>query len=110
MGDSRASSSNPFRFAWEEPWHASFQRKLFWYVFGYFAVMVMFGIAVLLYGDPITGTDGLLPWRRISDWNVAQVMSYMVVSLTITGNLSEPSSKLICFRSNLFFASLVPSP
>lgn len=72
------------QFAWEHPWEASLKRKVFWYVFGYLAVAVMFGIAVLLYGDPINDTDGLLPWKPISNWNVAHVMSFMVVSLTVT--------------------------
>lgn len=75
------------RFAWEAPWQASLQRKIFWYVFGYVAVIAMFSLAVLFYGDPISDTDGILPWKPIPEWNAASVLSFMVVSLTVTGTL-----------------------
>ena len=78
------------RFAWEDPWQASLRRKIVWYIFGYVSVIVMFTLAILLYGDPITDTDGILPWKPIPDWNVASVMSFMVVSLTFTGSGNLP--------------------
>lgn len=49
-------------------------------------IAVIEPLAALLYGDPISDTDGLLPWKPITQWNTASVISFMIVSLTVTCN------------------------
>jgi hypothetical protein len=82
------------------------QRKVGWYIFGYLAVIAMFALSVILYGDPINDTDGILPWKPIPEWNTASVMSYMVVSLTFTG--TTHSSPLLTLHRDLLPPPPVP--
>lgn len=65
----------------------------------------MFTLAVLFYGDPITNTDGILPWKPIPKWNVASVMSFMVVSLTFTGIFQCFFFFVDCQQQSFFYLS-----
>ena len=78
------------KFTYEEPWVASLKRKTFWYIFGYSSVFLMFCFAVVLYGNPITQEDGLLPWKSIRSWTFWQVGAYLTVTFTMTSIFFVP--------------------
>jgi len=73
------------QFVWEEPWQATMQRKIFWYIFGYGSVMGMILFSMVLYGNPVTDEDGLLPWTKVHEWTVKDIATYMTVTFTYTG-------------------------
>lgn len=73
------------RFEWSPPWEASLKRKIFWYIFGYSFVGGMIMFAVVLYGNPITDEDGLLPWRSLKEWTSIDILTFFMVSIVTTG-------------------------
>eukprot|EP00602_Paraphysomonas_sp_CaronLab_P007862 CAMPEP_0185033162 /NCGR_PEP_ID=MMETSP1103-20130426/21888_1 /TAXON_ID=36769 /ORGANISM="Paraphysomonas bandaiensis, Strain Caron Lab Isolate" /LENGTH=750 /DNA_ID=CAMNT_0027569339 /DNA_START=20 /DNA_END=2269 /DNA_ORIENTATION=+ len=73
------------RFVWTDPWQASPTRKAFWYIFGYGLVTSMFFFSMLLYGNPVSGEDGLLRWKTIDDWEPYDVVALMCATFTYIG-------------------------
>lgn len=78
------------RFVWEEPWQATMKRKVFWYIFGYGSVLGMILFSMVLYGNPVTDQDGLLPWTKVHEWTVGDVATYMTVTFVYTATFFLP--------------------
>lgn len=65
-----------------QEWRSDTTRMVLWYLFGYSVVVIMFVIALILYGRPVAGTRGLLPWTYIHSWTIYQA-SMIIVSATM---------------------------
>lgn len=76
--------AGPDRPAPGEEWRSGTARMVGWYLFGYSFFALMFVIALVLYGRPLAGTRGVLPWTYIDNWSIYQVTMVIVSAVMIT--------------------------